>query len=77
MLVSGGGAGEREFMHCYAPNFEELEEANWFGPISLSVYFSPTSPPPKKVFFFRFGVFVNHFPLPLPSPPALPPKKIF
>ena len=48
MLVSGG-AREREFMHCYAPNFEELEEANWFGPVSLSVH---PSIPPKKFLFF-------------------------
>ena len=23
-------------MHCYAPNFEELEGANWFGPVFCS-----------------------------------------
>ena len=25
------------FMHVYAPNFEEIEGAYWFGPIHLSV----------------------------------------
>ena len=24
-------------MHCYAPNFEEVEGANWFGPVHLSI----------------------------------------
>ena len=23
-------------MHCYAPKFEEVEGANWFGPVRLT-----------------------------------------
>ena len=36
-------------MHCYAPNFEEVEGANWFGTVSLSIHLprpTPSNPPP-------------------------------
>ena len=49
-------------MHCYAPNLEEVEGADWFGPVHLSIHLplphTPTLPPPpppppkKKLFFF-------------------------
>ena len=35
-------------MHCYAPNFEEVEGANWFGPVRLSINLTPTPPRKKK-----------------------------
>ena len=43
-------------MHCYAPNFEEVEGENWFGPVRLSIHLPlprppstrPTPPPPQK-----------------------------
>ena len=38
-------------MHCYVPNFEEVEEANWFGPVSLSVHL----PSPLPIFIFFLG----------------------
>ena len=28
-------------MDCYAPSFEEVEGANWFGPVHLSIHLSP------------------------------------
>ena len=35
-------------MHCYAPNFKEVEGANWFGPVRLSIpLFPPTPLPPS------------------------------
>ena len=30
-------------MHCYSPNFKEVEGANWFGPVCLSVHLPPLS----------------------------------
>ena len=55
-------------MHCYAPNFEEVEGANWFGPVRP---FIPPPPPPN--FFFRFAFFVKTFTYSSPRlPPALP-----
>ena len=38
------------FMHCYVPNLKEVEGANWFGPVSLSVHLpiTPPRPPPQK-----------------------------
>ena len=55
------------FMHCYAPNLEEVEVANWFEPVRLSIHLppqkkslilapppSPPPPPPLKIFFFFF-----------------------
>ena len=37
-------------MHCCAPNFEEVEGANWFGPVRLSIHLHLPQPfpPPKK-----------------------------
>ena len=57
-------------MHCYAPNFKEIEEANWFGPVQLPIHLPPhpappppapptPPPPPKFFFFFTFGFFVK------------------
>ena len=43
-------------MHCYAPNFKEVEGANWFGPVHLSIHLplpppplTPPPHPPKKI----------------------------
>ena len=56
-------------MHCYAPNFEEVEGANWFEPVRLLFHQPPTAPhipsrrpvppppPPPPNYFFRFGFF--------------------
>ena len=56
------------FIHCYAPNFKEVEGTNWFGTVRLSVHLpllfpSPPPPPPpkKKNFFFRFEFIVKKF----------------
>ena len=60
------------FMHCYAPNFEEVEGPNWFGPVRLSVHLLPfphTPPPPKK------KKFTYSSPAPPAPPPPPPPKK--
>ena len=69
-------------MHCYVPNFEEVEGVNWFGPVRLSVHLPP---PQKKMFFlnFRFGFLVkNNLGLfvcpsiyPFPHSPPPPQKK--
>ena len=59
-------------MHCYALNFEEVEGANWFGPVRLSVLL-PSPTPPQKMFLSRFCLFVkkntNSSPLPRTSLP--------
>ena len=40
-------------MHCYAPNFEEVEGANWFGPVCLFfLIFFFRKPPPQKIHIF-------------------------
>ena len=36
------------FMHCYTPNFEEIEKANLFGPVRLPVHIHPPHPPPLQ-----------------------------
>ena len=41
-------------MHCYAPNFEEVEGANWFGPVRLSVHL-PSHQSSLTFFFFFWG----------------------
>ena len=57
-------------MHCYAPNFEEVEGANWFGPVRLSINLPP--PPTqkkKKKKKKRFGFLVKKIQLLHPPPP--------
>ena len=42
-------------MHCDAPNLEEVEGANWFGPVHLSIHLPlPPSPLQKKKKNFSF-----------------------
>ena len=41
-------------MHCYAHNFEEVEGANWFGPVRLSIHLPLPPPTPKKKGSFFF-----------------------
>ena len=72
------------FMHCYAPIFEDVEVANWFGPVRLHVHLPPLPPPPplplqKYVFFLDFDSLLKKSSLTTytsrPSPPtARPPK---
>ena len=40
-------------MHCYAPNFEEVEGANWCGPVRLCVHL------PKRISHLNARVNVN------------------
>ena len=47
-------------MHCYAPNFEEVEGANWFGPVRLFSHLPAPPPTPPNTF---------------PAPPPPPKKK--
>ena len=69
------------FMRCCAHNFREVEGANWFRPVRLSVDLPLPARPPKNVFFFfffffffRFGCFVkNSLTLAPPSLPQIPP----
>ena len=63
-------------MHCYAPNFEEVEGANLFGPVRLSIHLPLPSPPsslPPKKNYFKFGFFVKKKSLTLAPPPPPPP----
>ena len=77
-------------MHCYAPYFQEVEGANWFGPVRLSIQLSPplhTPPPPTppdppptpKIWFLCEKNSKNSLTLaPLPSSPLPhhpPPQK--
>ena len=68
-------------MHCYAPNFEEVEGANWFGRVRLSIQqpllLNPLTPPPpppphepnqKYMFFIWILCEINSL-TPVPPPP--------
>ena len=46
-------------MHRYAPNFEEVEGANWFGHVRLSIHL-PSPPPPPIFLGIKFEFFVNN-----------------
>ena len=47
-------------MHRYAPNFEEVEGANRFGHVRLSIHL-PSPPPPTPIFLeIKFEFFVNN-----------------
>ena len=70
------------------PYYEEVEGANWFGPVRLSAHLPQPPPPPppppreKKNSLFRFRFFVQKFtysspPLSYPRPPSPTQKKIF
>ena len=62
-------------MHCYAPNLEKVEGANWFGPVHLSIHLSP--PPPQPQLPTKKNIFLdldslrkkNHSLKPPPPPP--------
>ena len=59
-------------MHCYAPNLEEVEGANWFGPVHLSTHLPPL-PPGLATYFFKIWILCEKkFAYASPSPPPLP-----
>ena len=71
-------------MHCYAPSFEEVERAKWFGPVCLSIHL-PLPPPPHThtpdPHFLdldsvsnKFNTFTYSCPA-SPYPPPPPPQK--
>ena len=73
-------------MHSYAPNFEESEGANWFGPVPLSVHLPPNTSPQNffLIYIWILCTCIKKSPaLAPPPPPRLPPpppsprKKIF